>query len=103
MFYAGNGKGKDSNSSGRLEASSSNDVNTQPGFLMLRDDVKNCEYKDVHVLWNILEQAQAKREEAVPESACSSETNKQQQHKRSWRAYFCSIPHHPTSYALLSS
>ncbi|XP_071909018.1 uncharacterized protein [Coffea arabica] len=95
----GNGKRR-KNITGRVEARSSNSSDTQTGLLKLRDDVANCEYQDVHVMWNIVLQRgtlDVKEDLEEAESACSSETKEQQQpEKQSWRAFLsphCSSAH----------
>ncbi|XP_071912526.1 uncharacterized protein [Coffea arabica] len=99
----GNGKRK-KNITGRvLEARSSNNSDTQTGLLKLRDDVANCEYQDVHVMWNIVLQrgtVDVKEDLEEAESACSSEAKEQQQQpeKQSWRAFFC--PHCSSAHLL---
>ncbi|XWS69518.1 hypothetical protein CRYUN_Cryun04dG0185500 [Craigia yunnanensis] len=57
------------------------------GLLKLQDDVKMCRYKDVQVMWNMLNTSQIKQIEAAATTAVS-QSRKCSKQRTYWMAFF---------------
>ncbi|XP_022776614.1 uncharacterized protein LOC111318178 isoform X2 [Durio zibethinus] len=58
------------------------------GLLKLQDDVKTCGYKDVQVMWNLLNTSQIKQIGAAAATTAVSQSRKCSKQRPSWMAFF---------------